>query len=146
VDLLSVLNELEDLIESSSKIPLTKKVLVDEDRILDLLDHIRTNMPEEIRQANWIIQEREKVLNDSQKEAVRIMEDAQRQVEKQADDSEIVRQAKKVAEEVVQKAESVAREIKGGARDYADDILASLEENLGTVLSQIQQGREELKK
>jgi len=146
VDLLNVLNELEDLIESSGKIPLTKKVLVDEDRILDLLDHIRTNMPEEIRQAKWIIQEREKVLDDSQKEAIRIMEDAQKQVEKQADDSEIVRHAKIIAEEIVQKAEAVAREIKAGARGYADEILSDLEENLGKVLKQIEQGRTELRK
>jgi len=146
VDLLNALNELEELIESSSKIPMTRKVLIDEDKVLDLLDHIRTTLPEEIRQAKWIIQERDKVLNDSQKEAMRIMEDAQKQVEKQADDSEIVRQAKKVAEEIVHRAESVAREIKEGARGYADDILANLEDNLGTILRQIEQGRTELRK
>jgi len=146
VDLLNALNELEEIIESSGKIPMTRKVLIDEDRVLDLLDRIRTTIPEEIRQAKWIIQEREKVLNDSQKEAMRIMEDAQKRVEMQADDSEIVRQAKKIAEEIVQKAESVAREIKEGARGYADDILANLENNLGMVLRQIGQGRLELKK
>lgn len=145
MDLLSALNELEELVESSSKIPLTKRVMLDEDRILDLLDRIRTTIPEEIRQAKWIIQEREKVLNDSQKEAMRILEDAQKELEKRADDSEIARQAKVLAEEIVSKAESVAKEIREGARGYADDILANLQESLGKILNQIEHGRSELK-
>ncbi|BAF59933.1 MAG: ATPase [Pelotomaculum sp.] len=145
MDLLSALNELEELIENSSKIPLTRKVMIDEDRILDLLDRIRTTMPEEIRQARWIIQEREKVLKDSQKEAMRILEDAQKQVEKRAEDSEIARQAKAVAEEIVARAETVAREMREGAKSYADDILAGLQESLGKILNQIERGRSELK-
>lgn len=144
MDLLSALNDLEEVIENSSKIPMTRKILVDEERVLDLLDRIRTTIPEEIRQSKWIIQEREKVLSDSQREAVRILEDAKRQVEIKADDSEVVRQAKVVAEEIVKKAEAVGREIRDGARSYADDILKNMEESLGKIVSQIQQGRNEL--
>lgn len=145
MDLLNALNELEELIENSGKIPFTKKVMVEEDRLLDLLDRIRTTMPEEVRQAKWIIQEREKVLNDSQKEAMRIMDDAQKQVERKADDSEIVRQAKINAEEIIAKAEGMAAEIREGAKGYADDILVNLQESLGKILSQIEQGRSELR-
>lgn len=145
MDLLSVLNDLEEVIENSSKIPLTKKILVDEERVLDLLDRVRTTLPEEIRQAKWILQEREKVLVDSQKEAARILEDAQRQVVIKADDSEVARQAKTVAEEIVGKAEVVASEIREGARAYADDILKNMEDSLGKIMDQINQGRNELK-
>jgi cell division septum initiation protein DivIVA len=145
VDLLNALNELEELIENSGKIPFTKKVMVEEDHLLDLLDRIRTTMPEEIRQAKWIIQEREKVLNDSQKEAMRIMDDAQKQLERKADDSEVVRQAKIAAEEIIAKAEDIAGEIRDGARGYADDILVNLQESLGKISGQIEQGRSELK-
>lgn len=145
MDLLNSLNELEELVENSGKIPFTRKVMVEEDRLLDLLDRIRTTMPEEVRQAKWIIQEREKVLNDSQKEAIRIMDDAQKQIEKKADDSEVVRQAKISAEEILAKAEGIAVEIREGAKDYADDILVNLQESLGKIMSQIEQGRSELK-
>ncbi len=144
MDLLSALNELEELIENSGKIPFTRKIMLEEDRMLDLLDRIRTTMPEEIRQAKWIIQEREKVLSDSQKEAIRIIDDAQRQVEKRAEDSEIARQAKIVADEIVAKSEAAAREIREGARGYADEILVNLQDSLGKIMSQIEQGRSEL--
>ncbi len=145
MDLLSALNELEELVETSSKVPFTRKVMVEEERLLDLLDRIRTTMPEEVRQAKWIIQEREKVLGDSQKEAMRILDDVQKQVERKADDSEVVRQAKMVAEEIVAKAESVAREMREGAKGYADDILGNLQDSLGKINSQIEQGRSELR-
>ena len=145
MDLLSALNELEELIENSGKVPLTRKVMVNEDSILDLLDRIRTTIPEEIRQAKWIIQEREKVMSDSQKEAMRIMENAQKQDEKQAEDSEVARKAKVVAEEIIAKAEQTAQEMREGARIYADEILGALQDRLNKINQQIEQGRSELR-
>ncbi len=145
MDLLSALNELEELIESSGKVPLTRKVMVNEDLILDLLDRIRTTIPEEIRQAKWIIQEREKVMNDSQKEAMRIMESAQKQVDKQAEDSEVARKAKVFADEIIAKAEQVAQEMRAGAQSYADEILGALQDRLGKIDSQVEQDRSELR-
>ena len=145
MDLLSALNELEELIENSGRVPLTRKVMVNEDSILDLLDRIRTTIPEESRQAKWIIQEREKVMSESQKEARRIVENAQKQVEKQAEDSEVVRKAKAVAEEIIARAERTAQEMREGAREYADEILSALQDKLNKINQQIEQGRSELR-
>ena len=145
MELFNVLNELEDLIENSPKIPFTRRVLIDEEKLLDCLDRMRAALPEEVRQAKWVLQEREKVLADSKKEAMRIMEEAQKQLDRRAEESEIARQAKTIADEVVQKAEVVAREIKQGARDYADDILSGLEAELNKLINQVREGRAELK-
>ncbi len=145
MELFNTLNELEEIIENSVKVPLTRRVLVDEDRLLDMLDRIRTTLPEEIRQAKWIIQEREKVLAEAKKEAGRIMEDVQKQMERRVDESEIARQAKIKAEEAVERAEGIAREIKQGARDYADDLLDQLEKNIEKIIAEIRDGRAELK-
>ncbi|MEW6425671.1 MAG: ATPase [Bacillota bacterium] len=145
MELFNVLNELEELVENSPKIPLTRRILVDEDKLLDYLDRMRASLPEEVRQAKWLLQEREKVLADSKKEAMRILEEAQKQLDRRAEESEIARQAKAIADEVIQKAEAVAREIKQGARDYADDVLSGLEEELNRLLTQIRNGRAELK-
>ena len=145
MDLLSALNELEELIETSTRVPLTRKVLVNEDQVLDLLDRIRTTIPEEIRQAKWIIQEREKVMSDSQKEAMRLLEDAQRKVSQQAEESEIVRKAKEVADSIIAKAEKQAMELREGAKSYADDILTNLLESLDKLSTQVDKGRSELR-
>ena len=144
MELSNILNELEELIEGSMRVPLTRKVLLDEDRLLDCIDRIRTSIPEEMRQAKWLIQEREKVLADSKREASRIIEDAKKQMDRHAEESEITRQAKIIAEEMIQKAEQVAFEIKQGARDYADDVLSGIEKDLEKLTDQVKKGRAEL--
>lgn len=156
MELFNVLNELEELIESSTKVPMTRRILVDEDKLLDYLDRIRTALPEEIRQAKWVIQEKEKfitearqeanrTLEDARNEAGRTVEDAQKQLQRQADQSEVVRLAEFRAAEIHDQAREVADEIKQGARHYAEDILAHLEDNLAKVMAQVQAGRDELK-
>ena len=145
MELLSVINELEELIETSGRIPLTRKVLVDEERILDILDRIRTILPDDVRKAKWVVQEREKVMEEAHKEAERILEEARKEAERRAEESEVVRQAKERAEAILGKAEQVAREIKLGTREYADGILAKLEERLDKITREVQQGRAELK-
>lgn len=136
---------MEELIESSPKVPMTKRVLVDEDRLLDYLDRIRATLPEELRQAKWVLQERDKVITDSKREALRIIEDAEMQLEKRAVDSEVTRKAQEIGEEIRQRSEEVARQIKQGAMDYADEMLGELEETLSSILVQIQTNRSELK-
>lgn len=145
MELFNALNELEEIVETSIKVPMTRRVLVDEDRLLDMLDRIRTTLPEEIRQARWIIQEREKVMAETKKEAGRIMEDVQKQMERRVEESEFVRVAKERAEEIVEKAENVAREIRQGARDYADELLNEIEKRIEKIVSEVRDGRAELK-
>lgn len=145
MEMYSILNELEELIGNSPKIPFTRRLIVDEDKFLDYIDRIRASLPEEMRQAKWVVQEREKVIESSKKEAERIIENAQKELERRADESEIVQQAKVSANEILQKAEGLSNEIKQGARVYADEILHKLEEELNKVIKEIKNGREELK-
>ncbi len=145
MELFNALNELEEIVETGIKVPMTRRVLVDEDRLLDMLDRIRTTLPEEIRQARWIIQEREKVLSETKKEAGRIMEDVQKQMERRVDENEITRLARIKAEETIERAENVAREIKQGARDYADELLNELEKKIEGLITEIREGRAELR-
>jgi len=144
VELFNILNELEELIETCPKVPMTRRVLVDEDRLLDYLDRIRTSLPEEIRQAKWVVQEREKVIADSKQEAMRIIQDAEKELQNRAEESEIVKKAQELSEQYQQQAREIAAKIKEGAYQYADDILRELENNLKKILEEIQAGRSEL--
>ncbi|MBO8136606.1 MAG: ATPase [Desulfotomaculum sp.] len=144
MELLDLLNELEEFIEECPRVPLSKRIMVDENKLLDYIDRIRTTLPDEVRQAKLLIKEREKVLNESRREAQQLLEDVQRQIEKKAEESEIVEMAQKKAKEIIQQAEQMASEIRLGARDYADDILQKMEEDLNKLISQIKAGRAEL--
>ncbi|MEW6457925.1 MAG: ATPase [Bacillota bacterium] len=145
MELLSILNDLEEFIQNSSRVPMTKKVLVDEEKLLDFLDRARTILPEEVRKAKWLVQEREKVINESRQEAARLLEEAQKEVERRAEQSEVVRRAKEMADEIIIKAEKAAREMRLGARDYADDVLSKLEARVEKIVKEIEGGRLELK-
>lgn len=145
MELLSILNEMEEFVQNSSRVPMTKKVLVDEDKMLDFLDRIRTILPEEVRKAKWVVQEREKVINETKAEAARMIEEAQKDIQRRAEESEIVKQARTIADEIVQKAEATSQEMRGGARDYADDVLARLEARLDRIIKEIESGRTELR-
>ena len=67
MDIFEMLDELEEIIETGSKIPLTGKVVVDAEELLDCLDQIRSVLPEEIRQARWVAKERERMLSEAKK-------------------------------------------------------------------------------
>ncbi|MCF8010664.1 MAG: ATPase [Clostridiales bacterium] len=145
MELFNMLNELEELIDNCPRVPMTNKVLVDEEQLLDHLDRVRTSLPEEVRQAKWIVEEREKMLADAKEEAQRVVKDAKEEMQSRVEESEIVKQAQELSDEQQKQAEEVAAEIKRGAHQYADDILGGLEEQLVRFLEEIKQGRSELR-
>ncbi|MEW5761790.1 MAG: ATPase [Bacillota bacterium] len=145
MELLEALNEMEEFLEHCTRIPMTRKVIVDEEKLLDFLDRVRSLLPEEVRKAKWLVQEREKLLAESRDEANRILEDARREIERRVEESEIVRQAQETAEDLLRRAEQSAREMRLGARDYADDVLARLEGYLEKIAKEVAAGRLELK-
>jgi len=150
--MLSLLKELKEIINSSIKMPLTGKVLVDQDEILEIVDDLYRIIPEEIKKAEEIKKEREIILAEAHEKAERIVLETKKYVTRLAQENEIVQQAQEEASEITRQAKAVAQEIKTGANQYADEVLVNLEGNLLKVgdslkdaLLMIQQGREELK-
>ncbi len=146
MDVLAMLDELEEYVDRGAKIPMTGKVLVDDEAIFDIIDKIRTALPEELRQAKWITKERERILEEAQAEAGKLVDQGRGYIAKLVEESEITRQAQDHAEELVAQARKVAREIRNGANAYADDLLVRLEKSLVGVVESLHEDREELAK
>ena len=146
MDILDVLNELEELVEESTKLPLVRKILIDDELILDMIDHIRTALPEEMRMAKAITAEREKVMEEARLEAKRIINDARDELSRMTGENELVKQAKQQAAELMDQAKLMSREIKIGAYQFADDLLLDSEQTLEKVLTQVKNARSELRK
>lgn len=145
MDVLKFIDEIEEIIENSSSIPMTGKVIIDKDTLLEYLDRVRTILPEELRQAKWVSKEKERMLKDAQDEADRIIEEARQQIKRAASESEVVKQANAQAEAIVAQSKMMSKEMKTGATNYADDVLKQLEGNMEKALTVIKKGREELK-
>lgn len=144
MDTYSLLDELEQLIDEGFKIPLTGKVVVDWESILQCIDTIRTQLPEEMRQARWITKERERIIDEARQEAQRLLEEGRQKVQLMAQESQVVREANIKAEEVVAQARKVAQEIRIGAEEYADSILEKLETKMEEAIQVVRSGRQQL--
>lgn len=145
MNVLRLLDELEDIVENSSTIPFAGKALVDRGEILDIIKEIRIQLPDEVKQAQWIKEERQRILVDAQQEAESIMKDARTHIEEMVEKDEITRLAQKRAEEIIEQGQAHAKEIRIGARQYADDLLAGIEESLDQLGNTVKQNRKELK-
>jgi len=142
--LLDLIEQLEEILDHGTKVPLTGKVMVDEDVILETLDGIRSVLPEEIRQANLVLAERDRFIEEARNESQRMLDRAQKHAEQLLQEDEIVAQSRSYAEEIAQKAQQYSREVKLGALKYSDDLLRDVEMKLEETFKGIKASREEL--
>lgn len=134
-DLISLIDEIEEIIESSRP-PLFSgqgKKIIDEQDILAILDEIRDRFPQEFQDARRIVKEQNDILAAANNQAQMIVGDAQQQAMVLAGDQEIARLAQQAAEEVRQQAEQFERDTRYSAGQYADGVLAQLEANLNSM-------------
>ena len=145
MEIFTLLENLEELVESGTKVPLSTKVLVDREELSEILEEIRMKLPDELKQAKWVKEERQRIIMDAQKEADQIVKETETKIISLVDDHEITRQALAQKDEIIESADRVAREISAGTREYADALLGRLEEILKETLNLIHDNRKELK-
>lgn len=145
MEILSILETLEDVIEKSTNVPILGKCLVDKEEVLEIIKEMRLKLPDDIKQAKWVKDERQRILMDAQKEANNIVKDAENKIASLVDEHEITKKAYEQANEIIANAQKNAREIRLGTREYADSLLDSAEQTLKDSIEVIQSNRKELK-
>ncbi len=139
-----LLDELEDILEQSSTMPFTGKTMVNKDEILEIITEIRLKLPNELKQSKWVLEERNKILIDAQKEAEAIVKDGGATVNRLVDEHEISRAAKALAEKIIADAKSEAKELRLGAIEYADEVLALIQNTMTDSLNAANKESEEM--
>ena len=120
---LELLAEIEDIVDTASGFPLTGKIMVDSNELLEIVNDIRAALPDEIQQAQWIKNERDRILDEARNEYETIVRDAQNQAETLVSKNEIVSKARARAEEMMAATEENSRQLKMSTYDYVDGIL-----------------------
>ena len=144
MDILHLVDRLEELFNHSRAIPLTRQVVVDEDRIMEIIDQMRVSIPEEIKQAREVMAKRDRVMAQAQEEAARTVELARNKSSDLVDRDSISQAAHARAEQILAKARSEA-DLMGAASDnYVLERLRSLEGEMDRILSQVRNGIEML--
>ena len=144
MDVLELIDKLDDLIHNARAVPLTDQVRIDREAIYELLDQMRSTIPEEVKQARWIVKERQEMLAEAKREAERIVKEARERQDRLISQEEVTKAAERAAEDIIEDARAREREIRLGAEDYADEILNTLEVNLSKFIAAVQRGRERL--
>ena len=145
MEVLRLLDEIEEILDNASTIPFSNKVMVDADELFEIIREIRIKLPDEIKQASWIKEERQRILAEAQKDADTMLNEAELKLKELVDQNEITKKAKELAEEIITKAQNNAKEIRLGALEYADNILYETQQNLKKLIETLNQNRQELR-
>ena len=145
MEIFTLLETLEDMLEKSRNVPFSGKCVVDKEEILDIIKEIRLKLPEELKQAKWVKEERQRILVEAQNEADEIIKEAENRIISMIDEHEITRKAYEQKNKIIENANDMAREISNGTKAYADNILAGVQVTLEDALKVIRNNRKELK-
>ncbi|MDO4393720.1 MAG: hypothetical protein Q4C80_04835 [Bacillota bacterium] len=133
---LELLEEIEEIIDTAAGFPLTGKIMVDSQELLEIVREIRAELPDEIQQAQWIKNERERIISEAKNQYEKVIDDAQQQADTLVETNDITVKSKMRADELIRVTEETARELKVGTYDYLDSILHSFQgkmDNLSTI-------------
>lgn len=144
-DLVSKLDLLGELVAEAKVVPLSSSIMLNRAEVDGLIADIRASLPEELRQAQWVIKEREDVLDAARGESGRIIDEARSERARLIAKTEVVHAANREAERIVEDARERARQIRLEAEDYVDAKLANFEVVLSKVLGSVERGREKLR-
>ncbi len=144
IEIESTLQDMEAFINEASRVPLTGKVMLDGDYLLECIDKLHALMPEEIKQAKQVLEQSDKLLDSIKLQGQGILENARKEAEKMVEESEVVKQSHARAEAVEKAARENAMNMSRDVREYADNVLHQLEVNLEKALFTIKKSREEM--
>ena len=140
MDILQLIDRLEELFNESKSIPLTRNVMVDEDRMLDIIDQMRIAIPEEVKKAQQLLGQRDRVLAQAQEEANRTIEIARQKADQLVIKDMIMQEATRRAELILSQARTDAENIRGDADDYVINSLSQLQAELERITNQVNNG------
>jgi cell division septum initiation protein DivIVA len=140
MDILHLVDRLEELFNNSKPLPLSRNVVVDENAFMDIIDQMRISIPDEVKKAQQIIAQKDRILAQAQEEANRTVQIAREKSERMVEKSDIYQLAQSKADEITRQAYLDAQQSQHDADKYVVETLAGLERELRRVLTQVENG------
>ena len=141
----NVLDEIDEMLDSAFTVPFSGRCMLDAEKVRDLIDEIRLNIPQEIKQAKAIVEDRMEIITTAKREAENIIRRAEDRAKAMVAKEEIVKQAEKRGSEILTLATTKSREIKGAASDFVENIMKKTDDCLTNNLNELRQTRQNLR-
>jgi hypothetical protein len=152
VDIGARLQQIVDLIEQAKSMPLSSSVLINREEIMELLEAARNELPEEIKQARWVVKDREELITKARRDGEALLQKAGEERARMLSEVEVVRAAQEEAAQILAEAREQARQLRLEAEDYVDAKLAQYEialektwKELQKSIGQVRRGRDKLR-
>lgn len=141
-----LITELQDLVADSKTLPLSGgKVIVDAEKIYDILDEIQDTLPAEVRQAKNIVADRSQIIAEAKKEAEDIIRAAEERKKQMIDQSEVMREARAEATELLNDVKAKAAEMRKAANDYVENVMKRVDDAITAQLTELRKTRQNLR-
>ena len=127
MDALELLDELEDIIDKGASVPFSGRCILERDELLDVLQELKLKLPEDLKQAKWIKEERQRILQEAQAEADEIIKTVEKKAVSMVDENDITKQAIAQGKQIVERANAEAQAIADSAYNYSDNLLETVE-------------------
>ncbi len=141
---MALIDRIEALVINSFHVPLTSKVLLDEEDVFELLEHLRTYLPPEIQQAQQVVSHQAEILQEARQTAERIVAATKEKTRAFLNEHELVKQAEKMAADTRQTVALETKQQRYEADKYSEEVLADLETKVQTTLGMVKKGRQNL--
>lgn len=144
MDIMYLVDRLEALVNGSRRVPLSSRIMLEEEDLLAIVEQMRQTIPTEIKQARRVLQDREQILKQAQSEAEKIVTMARERAEYMINQEGILTMAKERGEQMLSDAQRDAQTTRSEIEQYAVDVLGHLEQQLELQLHQVRNGLQEL--
>lgn len=141
MEIMEIIDMMEETIDKAPTVPLSGKILVDKEDLLDYIQEMRLVYPDELKEAKWVKDERQRILSEAESRADAMVKNAEEKMIQMVDENEITRQAYEQANQLVNDAQTQAASIKTDVDQYADDVLGDVERRLDMLLKKVHDDR-----
>jgi hypothetical protein len=144
MDILHLVDRLEELFNESRTVPFTRNAVVDEDKMLDIIDQMRVTIPAEVKQAQQLLAQKDRIVAQAQEEAARIVSLAREKGEQMLERENIIKNATTRADQILAQARADAAATRRDADDYVIEGLQHLEDEISRLQNQVRNGLRKL--
>lgn len=145
MEILKMIDMLEDKIDHAKTIPLVNRILIDKEELFKCIDDIRMKLPEDLKQARMVKDERKRILADAEAEAEKIINEAKEKAAVMVEEHEITKAAVEQSGQIIEDASRKARDLRAGAQNYVTSLLAQTEEKIARSQEIVQSALEEMR-
>lgn len=141
MDIMEIIELMEETIDKAPSVPLSGKILLDKEDILDYIQEMRLSYPDEVKEAKWVKEERQRIISEAEARADSMIKTAEAKMIQMIDENEITKQAQEYATQLVEDAKAQSTKLITDSDQYADDVLGDVERRLEMLLKKVSDDR-----